>query len=125
LNRAVWAYTAITSPVFLIGIGLKKETRLLRREWGTSQQKASRGGDMSSFDYIAEARPIRDALVGGDLSDWRTRIRGAIDTGSTGSEILMAVRWNLVELLKAEPKLPADVTGRNKEYILAANKLLG
>ncbi len=79
---------------------------------------------MSSFDYIAEARAIRDALVGDDLSDWRTRIRGAIDTGSTGSEILMAVRWNLVELLKAEPKLPADVTARIKDYILAANKLL-
>ena len=52
---------------------------------------------MSSFDYIAEARAIRDALVGDDLSDWRTRIRGAIDTGSTGSEILMAVRCNLVD----------------------------
>jgi hypothetical protein len=78
---------------------------------------------MRSFDYIAEARAIRDALVGDDLFDWRTRISGAIDTGSTGSEILMAVRWNLAKLLKAEPTLPADVADRIKDYILAANKL--
>jgi hypothetical protein len=47
---------------------------------------------MSSFNYIKEACAIRDALVGNNLSDWRTRISDAIDTGSTSSEILMTVR---------------------------------
>jgi hypothetical protein len=41
---------------------------------------------MSSFNYIAEARVIRDAFVGDDLSDWRARISDAIDTGSTGTK---------------------------------------
>jgi hypothetical protein len=72
---------------------------------------------MNSFDYIAEAGAIRDALVGDDLSNWRTSISDAIDTGCVGSEILMAVRWNLAELLKAKPALPADVVCRIKDYI--------
>jgi hypothetical protein len=79
---------------------------------------------VGSFNYLAEAREIRDALIGDDQSDWRTRISGAIDTGSTGTEILMAVRWNLAELLKSKPELPAEVVARIKDYILAANKLL-
>jgi hypothetical protein len=52
---------------------------------------------MSSFNYIAEARAIRGALVGNEFSDWRARINDAIDTGSTETEILMAVRWNLAD----------------------------
>jgi len=31
---------------------------------------------------------------------------------------------NLTELLKAEPRLSTDVSGKIKDYILAANKLL-
>ena len=79
---------------------------------------------MSSFNYLTEACAIRDAWVGDNLSDWRTRISDAIDTGSTGSEVLMAVRWNLAELLKAEPSVTTDVSGRIKNYLLAANTLL-
>jgi hypothetical protein len=80
---------------------------------------------MDSFDYIAEARAIRDALVDDDLSNWRTSISDAIDTGSVGSEILMGVRWNLAELLKAKPALSAGIVSRIRDYILAANRQLG
>ena len=79
---------------------------------------------MNSFDYIAEARAIRNAL-GDDLTDWKTRIDDAIAAGSTGTEILMAVRWNLAELIKEKPSLPANIVSRIKDYIIAANKLLG
>ena len=78
---------------------------------------------MSTFDYIAEARAIRDAL-GNDHSDWRRRIDDAIAAGSTGTEILMAIRWNLEALLKAEPMLPSELVSRIKNYIVEANKLL-
>lgn len=79
---------------------------------------------MHTFDYIAEARAISDAL-NDDLADWKTRIDDAITTASTGTEILMALRWNLAELLKANPTLPPDLIMRIKDYLLAANKLLG
>jgi hypothetical protein len=78
---------------------------------------------MPTFDYIAEARTISDAL-GDDLADWRARIDEVITTGSTGTEILMGLRWNLAELLKATPTLPPDLVTRIKDYLLAANKLL-
>jgi hypothetical protein len=79
---------------------------------------------VNSFDYIAEAHAIRDAL-GDDLSDWKTRIDDAMAAGSTGTEIIMAVRWNLTELLKAKPGLPAEFVAQIKDYIVSANKLLG
>ena len=79
---------------------------------------------MNSFDYISEARAIRNALDD-ELTDWKTRIDDAIAAGCTGTEILMAVRWNLVELLKAKPDLPLNIVSRIKFYIIAANKLLG
>lgn len=78
---------------------------------------------MKSFDYIAEAREIRDALEDG-LADWKVRIDEAISAGSTGTEILMAVRWNLAELLKARPDLPPNLVTKIKDFIMAANKLL-
>ena len=62
------------------------------RENETDGKEKVKPGIMSSFNYIKEACAIRDALVGNNLSDWRTRISDAIDTGSTSSEILMTVR---------------------------------
>jgi|GEM_PF-5922258 len=78
---------------------------------------------MNSFDYIAEARDIRDEL-GEDLAEWKARIDDAIAGGSTGTEILMAVRWNLAEMLKAKHRLPVHVVMRINDYVIAANKLL-
>lgn len=78
---------------------------------------------VKSFDYIAEARTICNALEG-SLADWKARIDEAISAGSTGTEILMAVRWNLAELLKARPDLPPNLVAKIKDFIMAANKLL-
>ena len=78
---------------------------------------------MSIIDYITEARAIRDEL-GNNLSEWRVRIDESIAVGSTGTEILMAIRWNFAELLKAEPMLPVELASRVKDYIMEANKKL-
>jgi len=79
---------------------------------------------MTQFNYISEARAIRDALAGEEFATWRSRLAEAIDTGFSGTQILMAVRWNLTELLKEKPELPATLVSRIKEYIKNANKLL-
>jgi hypothetical protein len=78
---------------------------------------------MSTFDYISEARAIRDALENSH-SDWRERIDESIAVGSTGMEILMAIRWNFTELLKAESTLPVELASRVKNCIAEANKML-
>jgi hypothetical protein len=80
---------------------------------------------MSKFDYISEAQVIRDQLVGEQLSNWKKRIDEAIEDGATGTEILMALRWTMAELLKASPNLSSDVVARVKDYVIEANKLLG
>jgi len=78
---------------------------------------------MQSFDYITSARIIQDELSG-EFSEWKTRMDDALAGGSTGTEILMAVRWNLSELLKTNPALPKEMHSRINDYIEAANKLL-
>ena len=80
---------------------------------------------MSNFDYISEAQVIRDQLVGDQLLIWKKRIDEAIEGGATGTEILMALRWNMTELLKSNSNLSTGVVIRVKDYIIEANKLLG
>jgi hypothetical protein len=79
---------------------------------------------MLSFDYIAEAYAIRDALTDEYLARWRSRITDAIEAGATGTEILMALRWNLGQLLEAQPELPSVVAMRIRRFIVAANTIL-
>jgi hypothetical protein len=78
---------------------------------------------MTAFNYIAEARAIRTELSS-DLATWKTRIDEAIATGSTGTEILMSLRWNLAKLLEANPALPPELITRIKDYLVATDKLL-
>ena len=40
--------------------------------------------------------------------DWAERVEDAIESGSTATEILMALRWHAVEVLSALPDLPED-----------------
>jgi hypothetical protein len=78
---------------------------------------------MQSFDHIAEARLIQDDLAS-EFPLWKLRIDDAIESGSAGTEILMAVRWNLMELLKTNPTLSEKTLAHINGYIDAANKLL-
>lgn len=48
-----------------------------------------------SRDYYAEAMGIAQRLDDEGLADKARALREAIETGSTGTEILMALRWNL------------------------------
>ncbi len=78
-----------------------------------------------NFDYVNEGRSIAKELFSLGLEDWQQRIEEVIDFGSTGTEILMGVRWNLSELIKSDTKLPPLIDQRLKDYILSANKILG
>ena len=78
---------------------------------------------MNSFDYIAEARSI-GSLLNGNLAKWKFQIDDAIANGSTGTEILMSLRWNFNELLRTESEIPTNLVDQIKNYILIADKLL-
>jgi hypothetical protein len=73
---------------------------------------------------MAEARSIRDAL-GDDLADWKQGIDDAIAAGSTGTEILMALRWNFDELQRTKAVLSNDLVARIKNFISVSDELLG
>jgi hypothetical protein len=51
-----------------------------------------------SIDYYAQTRQIIDALAAEGLSSDGDALRDAIAAGSTGTEILMAVRWHLQQV---------------------------
>lgn len=57
-------------------------------------------------------RPVRclaNEVAATGFADWQTKINLAISTGSTSTEIFMALRLYLDELLKSEWPLPNDV----------------
>lgn len=51
------------------------------------------------FDIYAEARIVRDMLAGESHGDKASRLDFVMDQGSTGSEILMALRFEIKQIL--------------------------
>jgi hypothetical protein len=77
-----------------------------------------------TFDYLAEARGIRDSL-GDDLAESKARIYYSIASGSTALEILSEVCSNLEELLETKPDVPTVLLERIRSYIRHSRDLLG
>ncbi len=55
---------------------------------------------MSNTDYYKNAIEIADELKREHLDDYSSKIKDSISAGSTGTEILMALRWNYKQILK-------------------------
>jgi ABC-type branched-subunit amino acid transport system substrate-binding protein len=71
------------------------------------------------MDYYAETHAIAAALASEGLSSDAEALRDAIAAGSTGTEILMHVRWLLRQLDEAN-KTSSLVTKRKIRDVLAA-----
>ena len=56
-------------------------------------------------DYYAEAEAVCQDLESAGRSDLAEDLRDAIASGSTATEILMALRWKLEQSLSAESDL--------------------
>jgi GTP cyclohydrolase FolE2 len=54
---------------------------------------------MSNFDHYREADSIIQMLRGTSLSRYSDLLQSAMDEGATGTEIFMALRWNIEKLL--------------------------
>lgn len=72
-------------------------------------------------DYYGDAQIVADQLATLGLVEWKERIENAVLAGSTSGEILMALRWQLKELLKIERSLPANLRQQAKDLIRAIN----
>jgi hypothetical protein len=53
-------------------------------------------------DLYTSIRKFANELISLDLNDWALKLINSIEGGSTSGEILMAIRWNLQELLRTE-----------------------
>lgn len=56
-------------------------------------------------DYYSDSRALGADLWESGHEAWADRIDAVIEGGSTGTEILMGLRWTLVELLTQETSL--------------------
>ncbi|MCW5831289.1 MAG: hypothetical protein KIS78_02380 [Labilithrix sp.] len=75
--------------------------------------------------YYAEAREIARRLdEGGHTNEARSLIE-AIETGATGTEILMALRCNLQRLEKANLPMNIEIRTQIRDLITAISEVLG
>lgn len=57
---------------------------------------------MIIFDHYKEARELAEQLRKEKIPCFADKIIGAMEEGSTGTEIFMALRWNIENLLKTK-----------------------
>jgi hypothetical protein len=58
---------------------------------------------MANYEYYAVAREIEKKLNEEGFNNWSQKLEDAIISGATGTEIFMALRWNLNQI-KREAK---------------------
>lgn len=75
------------------------------------------------FDFAKEALSIHDRL-GPEYADWKAQIYNAIQFGSTGGEILSALRGAMGRILKSESSSPEDTQALVRDFIRKADILL-
>jgi hypothetical protein len=68
---------------------------------------------MVTYDHYKEARELAEQLREEKIGSFADKIIGAIEEGSTGTEIFMALRWNIKNLLKTKDYL-LSITIRDK-----------
>ncbi len=73
---------------------------------------------MTNLDITAATRRCATELDGLGLSDWAGRLRDAIDSASTGGELVMGVRHQLRSLRASGQALPADLGALIEEIIV-------
>lgn len=70
-----------------------------------------------SFDYYLEAGHIIDALVSEGMEWEATKLRDVITAGATSTEILMGMRWHLLEIDRANTSKNAETKRRIKDLL--------
>lgn len=76
------------------------------------------------IDYYAEAESIAQTLASHGLGAEATSLRDAIESGSTATEILMALRWRVSEMIRAGSAPDEFTANRMRRLITELNKEL-
>lgn len=79
---------------------------------------------MANFDYYAEARNLITELVGCGRTADAEKLRSVIEEGSTGSEILMGLRFYLLQFDQHLP-FEGDMKVIAERLLSELNKALG
>jgi hypothetical protein len=78
---------------------------------------------MVSYDYYGEAKSLAEAAKEAGLFEYASEIMGAMEEGSTGTEIFMILRARLARLI-LEEKLPLDFMTRARTLYEKLNDAL-
>lgn len=76
---------------------------------------------MAKFDVIAATRDCAAYLHKLGLADWSSKLLNALDSASTGGELVMAVRWHLQQLESLDKELPDDVLQLSRRIVQEIN----
>jgi hypothetical protein len=76
-------------------------------------------------DYYLEAHHLAHQLAGAGLDGWSTVLEDVLAGGSTSTEILMGLRWNLRKLIQDEDGLDAGIRAAAGELADAIDAALG
>lgn len=84
-----------------------------------------RKGIGMTMDYYAEARAVARRLIDEGRRGEAQELEDAITTGSTGTEILMSLRWHLQQLEGVRGRLSTDTFIRIRSLADAIGSALG
>lgn len=79
---------------------------------------------MSNFDYYAAASELISGLKADGYEADASKLQMAIEDGSTGTEILMALRFHLSGVIRRVP-LSVELRARASNLLTELNDVLG
>lgn len=77
-----------------------------------------------NYDHYQVAREIIQNLRQENKYEWADKLEDAIDSGSTGNEIFMALRWHLQQLKSANVSCQVETASQIDDLINELSKAL-
>lgn len=77
-----------------------------------------------AFDFFQHAREVAAGLRAEGHAEIAEQIIFSMEAGSTGTEILMALRWHVEGFLQKKPLLSARMADQTERLIRQLNKSL-
>lgn len=72
---------------------------------------------MKTPDYYSDAFDLAQALAGQGYPEWGAKLRESVETGFTATEILMALRWTVNNILSSKIAIDAPTRKRLEVFL--------
>lgn len=79
---------------------------------------------MTNYDFYSEIDSLINILNKESFNEQASTLKDAVDSGSTSSEILMSLRWNLNKILLDSHKYDCFIRMKIKHIIKELDKVL-